>query len=557
MKNSKTLLAVLLLPLSAPCLLTSAYAQNSRAPRDNAYTNSAAQSVGSLTSPDSQEAKAGITFTESYWISAFFGAGGASLTDGAVNSKGKTVFTSNGGGTGVGLYFYDGDGAASEGATEYISVQGIAAASDNNFWFVDGNIGGAQGAIGVVNSKEEITEYSPPANTYFEGGITIGSDGAVWVPSFTYSPTLQQVTRVASNGTFTSYTLPNIVEVGEAIATGSDGNVWVQGISYAGDGVYNEELLSVTPSGEVTSYSTGTQCGSYETYSLRGVILGPDGNIWFSSACGLGIGDITPSGVVTFFAFTDPNTELPYYTLASGSDGAVWFTAYSDYLGRIDTSGNVTYTAIRNSLGNYNACANQELIAQTIIPGPKGTLQFYATNSTFGEDTCGTVASFTPEAPGAKQQRQTPKPQVTFGCAGGSQTCEFTILGASNAVSGPNTVLFGLNWTLLFLNFDYTSQIVPGANFGLCDKTDKDGNLLYSKSIGPQFLGSTPLKDGNVLYLEGWGATGFSQSVTGLLYGTKVTCNFLWNFQSCPIGGGGCVTNNNQTITLHATVSND
>ncbi len=501
----------------------------------------------SLALPDPLQAQAGINFTESYWIPAFFGSGGASLTDGAINSKGKTALTSNGSGTGVGLYFYDGDGTASEGSTQYIAVQGIAAASDNDFWFVDGlNVN----AVGVVTSKWQITEYAP-TTFYFTGGITLGSDGAMWAPSVSYSPSQQQVTRVASNGTFTSYTLP-LTEIGVAIATGSDKNVWVQGVSYAGEGNYDEELLSVTPSGQVTSYATGTVCDGYETYYLHNVILGPDGNIWFSSGCGLGIGNITPSGVVTFFPFTNPNTELPFYTLASGSDGAVWFTAHSNYIGRIDTSGNVTYTAITNSLGNYNTCANgQVLNAQTIFPGPKGTLQFYATDTANGIETCGTVVSFTPKAPGAKQARQTsPEPQVNFGCEGGEEMCQFIILGAANTVRGTNLALFGLDWTALDVNGYYT-QIFPGENFGLCNATSH-GNPLYAYET-EQPIGTQMDKYGNPMNLWAFAASGFSAKETGLKEGKAVTCNFTWLFQSCP-PAQKCVTDNEQTITFHAIV---
>jgi streptogramin lyase len=516
-----------------------------------ALPGAAAQSIGSLTSP---EPEAGIKFSESYFTPSIFD--NLLVGDMAFNSKGKIVMTTPGSTSGADLWFLGPDGtAANETSNPYPQngAYGIAVDSKGNFWFANSY----SSVVGFVNSKGQITQYSLSGSYFLQEGITLGSDGAMWVLASVFSGGQFNfyVGRFAGDGTFTAYPIPSNVYPGnsQSIATGSDGNVWFQGESFPGS---DEVLVSVTPSGKMTSYVTETNC-SQNLDPLHAVILGPDGNMWFSSECGLGIGNITPSGVVTFFPFTDPDDPGAGFNLAPGSDGAVWFitpviTGQPDHLGRITTSGSVTYTDISNSLGNYTPCGNDELYPTNLAAGPKGTLQFYATN---GEG-CGAVISFTPAAPGIDRGNQPPgvQSQEVFACANGA-TCVFSLDGGGELGKAflRGQAFYTMTATIATVN-GYAVGNVPGENFGLCNKSNGNGQPLYATwaQVTEGYIQSR--KSHLPTYIFGAVLNPFSATQTGLKQGTDITCTFPWIFESCPLGGGNCITNNTQTATFNTQV---
>ena len=99
--------------------------------------------------------------------------------------------------------------------------------------------------------------------------------------------------------------------------------------------------------GSVAIYSLvgGTPCGGGVV--PRTIVAGPDGALWFTSSAH-GIGRMTTSGVVTFF----PNVAGD--SITAGPDGAMWYTIENDAsmsnsgcsgnfgIGRLTTSGTVT-----------------------------------------------------------------------------------------------------------------------------------------------------------------------------------------------------------------------
>ncbi len=67
------------------------------------------------------------------------------------------------------------------------------------------------------------------------------------------------------------------------------------------------------------------------------MVLGPDGNIWFTEQVGLKIGKITPTGVVTEYPIPGARGLTG---IAVGADGNIWFTdELSSFIGHINTSG--------------------------------------------------------------------------------------------------------------------------------------------------------------------------------------------------------------------------
>jgi hypothetical protein len=509
-----------------------------------------AQSIESLTSPEPQ---GGIKFNETYFIANLFDS--FAVKDMAFNSKGKIVITTPGSTSGADLWFLGPDGTATNEASNPYpqnGAYGIAADSKGNFWFVENEY--YLGTVGVVNSKGQITKYTPPGDYSFQQGITLGSDGAMWVLAYSNTTFDPYVGRIAGDGTFTAYPLP-AAGYASSIATGSDGNVWVKA-DYGGGGD-NEILVSVTPSGQTTSYVTETNCSGTET-QLHTVVLGPDGNIWFSSLCGLGIGNITPSGVVTFFPFTDPDNPEAGFSLASGSDGAVWFITpvigygQPDHLGRITTSGTVTYTDISNSLGNISVCANDELIPLNIAQGSKGTLQFYAVNGS-NVNPCGAVISFTPAPPGVDQKSEPLgiQPQYTFACASGAAQCEFDIIGGYSDFVNYQAIYL-LKYTEMPNYNGYGVGISDGENFGLCNAS-LNGQPVYAKFLRENFTDESTKGYGTV-FSDGGVANPFSAKLSGLTQGQKLICTFPFNFESCPSGGGKCTINATQNVVYKTIV---
>ena len=97
----------------------------------------------------------------------------------------------------------------------------------------------------------------------------------------------------------------------------------------------------------------------------RDIVLGPDGNLWFTSFQTARVGKITPAGVITMY--TDANLVSPQ-GITVGPDGALWFTDFGGgRIGRITTAGAITTFPDGNISG-----------AQDIVTGPDGNLWFTA-----------------------------------------------------------------------------------------------------------------------------------------------------------------------------------
>jgi streptogramin lyase len=118
------------------------------------------------------------------------------------------------------------------------------------------------------------------------------------------------------------------------LVVGPDGNVW---FSVAVMGVANSgaEVVRVTPSGDMTEFPVPS--AGYLT-------VGSDGNLWIAGASS--VFRVTVTGVVTEFPV--PQTAPGYRGISlvgitSGPDGALWFTEYDDnQIGRITTDGTLT-----------------------------------------------------------------------------------------------------------------------------------------------------------------------------------------------------------------------
>jgi len=107
-------------------------------------------------------------------------------------------------------------------------------------------------------------------------------------------------------------------------------------------GLFATSASAAAPIGQIKEFSSGLNPGSFPD----GIATGPDGALWFTTG-GKSVGRITTAGVVT--TFIDPVRMRGTYGIAAGPDGALWFTNYlGSSIGRISVDGTVTtYTGAR------------------------------------------------------------------------------------------------------------------------------------------------------------------------------------------------------------------
>jgi streptogramin lyase len=233
----------------------------------------------------------------------------------------------------------------------------ITPGPDGNLWFTE-----FEGKIGRITPSGTITEFSVSPRHAF--GITRGPDGALWFIANCCDPnTPGMIGRITTAGSITYYAAKPGTTPTVGITTGPDGNLWYPVIASNIDG----RIQRMAPSGVVTGdFPIPT---SYPDPSR--LVAGPDGNIWFTEQGAVGasgccqptfpspgkIGRITPSGQVT--EFTTPSQNYPSFVsnpagITAGPDGNLWFTEYSyltrdsgvqhggNKIGRITPSGSIS-----------------------------------------------------------------------------------------------------------------------------------------------------------------------------------------------------------------------
>jgi streptogramin lyase len=108
-----------------------------------------------------------------------------------------------------------------------------------------------------------------------------------------------------------------------AIVTGPDGNLWFTHATGVG---------KITTSGDVTLY-TAPGSGQY-----RSIAVGPDGNLWFTDIRAPRVLRATTDGVITSYPLPNP-ANSPWF-IVSATDGNLWFTEtnpdHIDRIGRLD-----------------------------------------------------------------------------------------------------------------------------------------------------------------------------------------------------------------------------
>lgn len=178
--------------------------------------------------------------------------------------------------------------------------------------------------VGMAVAALTLTALTAPSNaavgnaTEFEMppfaapyGVTLGPDGNIWVAN---GGGANAISRVTPTGTVTNFPLPTPGSNPRFIVVGSDGNLWFTQQS-------SNKIGRMTPTGELTEFLVPTPDSQ-----PWGIAPGPDGNLWFTQLAGNKIGRITTAGGISEFPIPTTNSQPWGITAAPDAGPLMYFT---------------------------------------------------------------------------------------------------------------------------------------------------------------------------------------------------------------------------------------
>jgi streptogramin lyase len=259
--------------------------------------------------------------------------------------------------------------------------------------------------ISHVTPDGALTEFPVPISdkikTVFIASILVGPDGAIWFDGNDFDGTdyTNFIARMTPDGVFTQMPVPAGLLLG-VLFTGPDGGLWFSGVRALDNGsppaAYRAVYGTIAPDGHVTEYPYQGSPGSIEN-----LCVGPDKAIWYAVLDpndGTNLTHLTGrivrqpiSGQVQEFAVPHgPNS------IASGSDGALWFSEYSEFV----EGGNGTIAPVswKGSIGHITTAGvvselpiDPNLGVDQLVAGSDGAIWF-----TVGQDETGKFGRITP-----------------------------------------------------------------------------------------------------------------------------------------------------------------
>jgi virginiamycin B lyase len=239
----------------------------------------------------------------------------------------------------------------------------ITVGPDGALWFVESGAG----RLGRMTTSGAVTEFSVgPGSVLLD--VVAGPDGNIWYASELLVPgpgPLGRIGQMTPLGTFSEFSLPFPARVASSLAAGPDGNIWFAGYGLAS---FGSQPFGVV--GAVSTSGDGVDTFSLGAGMAQDIAAGPDGNLWFtmqiqaSSASTIGrLGRIVPTPPSQLTEFSIPAADSVPSAIASGPDGALWFTdlASAPRLGRATTDGAITELAAPSAPGG-------------IVGGPDGAV---------------------------------------------------------------------------------------------------------------------------------------------------------------------------------------
>jgi virginiamycin B lyase len=207
---------------------------------------------------------------------------------------------------------------------------GITAGSDGALWFLEegpSSIGRITTG-GTVTGHFAVNAAAAPPDVSALDQITLGPDGNLW---FT-QPADDQIGRMTiPTGAVTEYNVPGSGNEPEGITVGPDGAIW-----FTAAGVEKIGRISVTPPHGITMFPTSGEAGQ----GVGDITAGPDGALWFTEGDGNHIGHITTGGGITHPGTLTAPSEPSAIT--AGPDGRLWFAeALAGRIAAITTGGEI------------------------------------------------------------------------------------------------------------------------------------------------------------------------------------------------------------------------
>jgi virginiamycin B lyase len=247
------------------------------------------------------------------------------------------------------------------GATPPMS---IAPTGDATVWVTD-EYHGRLHRLDVVAGT--LQSFAPPCARASD--VNEGPDGQLWFACVVRGVhSTLGVGRLSAQGThgaaFRARTRPcDGSPFGNSIAFDHSGNVWF------GCGIGDAVGRLTVRTGAIKMFH------DRRINDARGITLGPDHNLWFTSWTNNRIGRITPHGKITVFAGS--GIDAPNQ-ITAGADGNLWFTSLTNNrIGKITVGGKIT---------SFDGSAQGVNGSNQITTGPDGNLWF-TTNDRIGRIT--------------------------------------------------------------------------------------------------------------------------------------------------------------------------
>ncbi|HEV2236945.1 MAG TPA: Virginiamycin B lyase [Ktedonobacterales bacterium] len=238
----------------------------------------------------------------------------------------------------------------------------------------------------------------------------------------------------------------------------------------------------------------------------------PDGTIWFSElSSNSNIGRITARSGLTVLPLPAPRAPI---ALTPGPDGALWYAAQGNEIGRLSPDGALTAFPIQHPGYTTSPSGESEVDLQDLTTGPDGALWFTAASLSFAPNygaigritTSGVVTWFpVPDKDGSPVSIVTATDGALWFTEPGANAIGrlttaggFTSFAVPTAKSFPYRITPGPDGALWFTEHDtsrigritlqgkITEYIIPdgGAPWGIV--AGPDGALWYTEKYGPE-----------------------------------------------------------------------
>lgn len=212
-------------------------------------------------------------------------------------------------------------------------------------------------SVAAVLGSAQITEFTIPGATYL-GRIITGPDGRLWIPHSESS----RLTAMSVTGSLQEFELPPN-EIALTITRGATNEFWLT--------LRSGSLARMALDGTMTLFPVPW---ATDWRGFGGIVLGPDGNVWFGQHAENAITKMTSSG--SFTQYIIPTHPAGPSDLTVGSDGNMWFVenaATTDGIGKITLNGTITeFPLPRRSTPTELLVANP----CSITSGPDGNIWF-------------------------------------------------------------------------------------------------------------------------------------------------------------------------------------